>query len=39
MNLKGLPFEDSPHGAAWVAGVTIVATAMLLYVLRKLKWI
>lgn len=39
MNLKGLPFEDSPHGAAWVAGVTIVATAMLLYLLRKLKWL
>jgi magnesium transporter len=39
MNLKGLPFEDSPHGADWVGGITIVATALLLYVLRKLKWL
>jgi magnesium transporter len=38
MNLKGLPFEDSPHGATWVAGMTIVATVALLYILRKLKW-
>jgi magnesium transporter len=39
MNLKGVPFEDSPHGADWVGGITIVATALLLYVLRKLKWL
>jgi magnesium transporter len=39
MNLKGLPFEDSPHGAEWIAGVTIVATAVLLYLLRKWKWL
>ena len=39
MNLKGLPFEDSPHGAEWVALITIIATAVLLYVLRKLKWL
>jgi magnesium transporter len=39
MNLKGLPFEDSPHGAEWVGGITVVATAILLYVLRKLKWL
>jgi magnesium transporter len=39
MNLKGLPFEESPHGAEWVAGVTIIATAILLYILRKLKWL
>jgi magnesium transporter len=38
MNLKGLPFEDSPYGAEWVALITIVATAILLYLLRKLKW-
>src|SRR5277367_2239342 len=37
MNLKGLPFEESPHGAEWVAGMTIMATAILLYILRKLK--
>jgi magnesium transporter len=39
MNLKGLPFEDSPHGAEWVGGITIVATALLLFALRKLKWL
>jgi magnesium transporter len=38
MNLKGLPFEESPHGAEWVGGITIIATAILLYALRKLKW-
>jgi magnesium transporter len=39
MNLKGLPFEESPYGAYWVFGMTIIATAILLYVLRKLKWL
>ena len=38
MNLKGLPFEESPHGAEWIAGMTIVSTAGLLYLLRRLKW-
>jgi magnesium transporter len=38
MNLKGLPFEDSPHGAAWVAFIIVIATVILYYVLRKLKW-
>lgn len=39
MNLKGLPFQDSAHGAEWVAAVTIAATVLLLYLLRKLKWL
>ncbi len=39
MNLKGLPFQDSPHGAEWVGGITIAATLLLLYILRKLKWL
>ena len=38
MNLKGLPFEDSPYGAEWVALITVIATVILLYLLRKLKW-
>lgn len=38
MNLKGLPFEDSAHGAFYVGGLTILCTAVLLVVLRKLKW-
>ena len=39
MNLKGLPFENSPHGAEWVGGITVAVTVLLLYVLRKLKWL
>jgi magnesium transporter len=39
MNLKGLPFENSPHGAEWVGGITILATFTLLYALRKLRWL
>lgn len=38
MNLKGLPFQESPHGAAFVAILTIVCTALLLYLLRKRQW-
>jgi magnesium transporter len=39
MNLKGLPFEDSPHGALFVGGLTVASTLLLLLILRKLKWI
>ena len=39
MNLKGLPFQDSPYGAEWVGGMTILSTILLLYLLRKLKWL
>jgi len=39
MNLKGLPFEESPHGAEWIAGMTVIATAALLYALRRMKWL
>ena len=38
MNLKGLPFIDSPYGAEWVGGITVAATALLLYGLRRMKW-
>jgi magnesium transporter len=38
MNLKGLPFEDSPYGAEWIFGITLVSTLALLYILRRLKW-
>jgi len=38
MNLKGLPFEESAHGAAYVATLTIVCTALLLYILKRMKW-
>lgn len=39
MNLKGLPFEDSPYGAAYVAGLTVAITAALLIWLRLRRWI
>jgi magnesium transporter len=39
MNLKGLPFQDSPYGAEWVGGLTVLATTILLYALRKFKWL
>ena len=38
MNLKGLPFEDSPHGAAYIAAFTIACTAGLLALLKQHKW-
>src|SRR6185312_12078800 len=38
MNLKGLPFESSPNGGMYVGGMTILCTALLLAILRKLKW-
>ncbi|HTD96952.1 MAG TPA: magnesium transporter CorA family protein, partial [Edaphobacter sp.] len=39
MNLKGLPFEESPHGATYVAAMTVLFTGLLLYYLRKKKWL
>ncbi len=39
MNLKGLPFQNSDYGAEWVGGMTILSTALLLILLRKLKWL
>ena len=38
MNLKGLPFQDSPHGAIYVGFLTVFATFLLLYILRRMKW-
>ncbi|HEV2710920.1 MAG TPA: magnesium transporter CorA family protein [Edaphobacter sp.] len=38
MNLKGLPFESSPHGSLYVGGITILCTLLLLAMLRKMKW-
>ena len=39
MNLKGLPFEDSPHGAAYVASITLAGTIALLVLIRRRKWL
>ena len=38
MNLKGLPFEDSPHGALYVSLMGIASTVGLLIVLRRRRW-
>src|SRR3984885_1998203 len=38
MNLKGLPFQDSPHGAIYIGALTLGSTVLLLYILRKMKW-
>lgn len=38
MNLKGLPFENSPYGAAIVALITIACTVVLLAILKARKW-
>lgn len=38
MNLKGLPWLDSPHGAAIVSGVMAATTVVLLVILRLMRW-
>ncbi len=38
MNLKGLPFANSPHGAAYVALFTLLCTAALLALLKRRQW-
>lgn len=38
MNLKGLPFEESPHGALYVSLMMFACTAVLLYILRRMRW-
>ncbi len=39
MNIKDLPMENSPHGLYFVATVTILLTSVLLWLLRRLRWI
>jgi magnesium transporter len=39
MNLKGLPFQDSPYGAEWVGGMTVIAIAIMLYFFHKQEWL
>ncbi len=39
MNLKGLPFVDSPHAALIVTGVTGAFTIVLLVAARMLRWL
>ena len=39
MNLKGLPFEDSPHGALYVSLLGAISTVALLIFLRSRRWL
>jgi magnesium transporter len=39
MNVKGLPFEESPHAALYIAGLIVLSTIVLLVVLRRMKWL
>ncbi len=39
MNLKGLPFEDSPRGALYVSLMGLLSTLALLFFLRKRRWL
>lgn len=39
MNLRGLPFQNSPHGAGIVATLTLAFTLVLLYALRLRRWL
>jgi magnesium transporter len=38
MNLRGLPWADSPHGTALVSGVMLATTVVLLVILRLMRW-
>lgn len=38
MNLKGLPFVDSPHGTSIAAAMMVATTAGLLFLLKKFDW-
>jgi magnesium transporter len=38
MNLKGLPWVDSPHGVTIVSGVMAATTVVLLIILRLMRW-
>ena len=38
MNVKGIPFADSPHGATYVAVLTLAFTAILLLLLKRKHW-
>jgi magnesium transporter len=39
MNIKGLPAADSPYGLALVAGFMVGSTALLLFLLKRYRWL
>jgi Mg2+ and Co2+ transporter CorA len=38
MNIKGLPWTDSPYSSEIVIGIMVLTTAALLVVLKKFDW-
>ena len=38
MNVKGLPFEDSPHAVLYISSLIVLSTVVLLMILRRMKW-
>jgi magnesium transporter len=38
MNLKGLPFEENPHGTAIATGIMIAVMASLMWMLKRFDW-
>jgi magnesium transporter len=38
MNLKGLPWANSPHGTVLVSSIMLATTAVLLLILRMFRW-
>lgn len=38
MNLEGIPLADSPYGFAIVTGATVCVLAIMLVILKRLKW-
>jgi magnesium transporter len=38
MNIKGLPWIDSPHASSIVGGVMLATTVVLLGILRLMRW-
>jgi magnesium transporter len=39
MNLKGLPFEESPHGTAIASGIMVLVMAGLMWMLKRFGWL
>jgi magnesium transporter len=39
MNLKGLPFEESPHGTLFAIGIMVVVMGGLLWMLKRMNWL
>ncbi|MEF2846303.1 MAG: CorA family divalent cation transporter, partial [Eggerthellaceae bacterium] len=38
MNLAGIPLAENPYGFSIVTGITVIVLAVLLIILKRLKW-